>query len=672
MDRRTSWIGLALAVVAAVVAGVALLLRPEAPPPPVMEVDAAPAPAAMAERPVARDMFADAQRGGAYGGRVLDAETDAPIVYADVFLVGKAAPRTVAFHILEGEDPIEVQNIGDYETVGRVKTDAAGAYSIAGGEATVVALAAWAKGYEPTLEAHVKEAPLKPGRDHVFRLKRQGHLRGLVVDAVTKEPVPYAKVEVILQGKAHQDHFGADPYNPANSWPVFKSWVDRELGPAVWGLSPQVGDLGFTLDTKRDGKFDFGPLMHEVQVEVIITHPEYKWTEFDPEVRFESDRPDQQKPVRRRLVVPSGQIVEKTYALVKGKEIRGKVVDGEGKPIEGVDVHLEHVVQYAQHWMYRMRARKATTDAAGKFRVAGLDYGPYSLRMEHPSFDSVYWPGVAEGSDGVYRVEQTGGWVSGTVTGGPADEEGRVMVLNVFLQPRDGKGPIRPARVPVHEKQWAVEKVKPGRYAVWATAGDWVSAQVEVDVQRERGATAELVLARGGDLSVSVRARDGSPVDPVVVELDVVMPDGSTRPAASLVTRAGSARAGGLTPGRYRARARAQGFMPGASEPVDVAAEGVAVLPPIVLARQSTLQIKFPIRDEEGRAVGGDRDVHLSVSQDGQEFTPIHAVNLGRIPVPPGRVTLKATASDGREFEKTYDVEEGANVGVEIVLSRRP
>ncbi len=670
MSNRSQWIGLALAAVAALVAAVALFVRPEGPGPEVVPAEAPPVTAPKTAAPQDLGTFAGATKGGYYEGRVLDAADDSPVPDADVILGGKAEIEKKVIEGSEqitGGEPIEIQVVGDVKTVARAKTDALGRFRLAGGEAPVVFLFAYAKGFAPTLKAHTTDEPLKPGNDHVIRMKRPGHLRGHVVDAVTKEPVPYAKVEILLQTKANQEHLGVDAFTPENSFSKYFRWVREELGPIVWDTAPKEGDQGFTLSTGRDGTFDFGPLTEQVQVEVIVTHPEYKWTEFDPDVTFKGLPSDQSKPVKRRLVIPPGQTVEKTYELVKGKEVKGRVVDQSKRPVAGVDVSLEHVVQYAQHWMYRVRARRTTTDENGRFRIAGLDYGPYSIRMEHPSFDTAYFSGVKEGSDVEYRIE-TGGWIGGAIEGGQTDKP--LFQVDVFLAPQDSKGPTRQARVAVHERRYAVEKVKPGRYLVWAKTGGWVSTPATVEVDSETGATADLRLTMGGGLEVQIRDHDGAAVDPAVADLEAILEDGSLRMAGSLVSRGGLAHASGLLPGRYRVKARANGFVATTSETVEVKPEGYVVVAPIVLPRQSWLQVVSVSKDAPGRPVAG-MEVHLSLSQDGGEFVPLLPLTLGRIPVQPGRVTLKGIATDGREFEGTYDVNEGETVRVEIVLSER-
>jgi carboxypeptidase family protein len=288
------------------------------------------------------------------------------------------------------------------------------------------------------------------------------------------------------------------------------------------------------------------------------------------------------------------------------------------------------------------------------------------LRMDHHSFETEHFHGVKDGTEvALYQLE-TGGWIEGTVAG---EASGKSFLADVHLQPTGDRGPVRHAKnLRVQDGKFAVERVKPGEYALWMVSGDLVSAPVLVTVDGERRASVQVALTRGGGFSLEVRDGQGAAVDPASVDLHVLDAAGAERRGSTVVARAGRAQSTGLLPGRYRARVRAIGYAPAATEPFDVPPEGTVTVPAVTLARQSWVQIGG-LRDAEGQPVAGV-DVQLSVSENGRPEARVRPLDLGRIPVAAGKVTLRAVAGDGRKFEQTLDVEEGKTVTVEIVLSR--
>jgi hypothetical protein len=649
---------------------VAFFLRPSPPAPPVVDAE----PAARPPPPTVREADPATQptAGGSYDGRVVDPDGRG-VADADVMLVAAGGSHRVSVEGLEGPDdePLEVPVFQAFQTAARTKTNDAGLFRLTAGDARVLAIFAYAKGFTPTFKAHTADAPLLPGRKHEIRLERPGWLRGRVVDAATQEGVPGALVTVYLQGKANQETPGPEAFGPGNQFGAFQTWVVREVGSLVWGIEPTGNDAGFSFPTATDGTFAFGPLTSEAQLEVVVTHPEYAWTDFDPTVKFPKGRGEKPDERVRRLVVPAGETVERTYPLVRGREVNGRVIDQRTRdPIEGVVVSLDHVTQYHQHHWYRVRARTARTDADGRFHLAGLSFPPYVLRMEHPSFDTEHFHGVKDGPEvATYQIE-AGGWIDVVVEGEPVTGERgkKSFQAEAHLQPAGGRGPTRRARVAVRDGRFSVEKVKPGAYSIWLTAGDLVSAPVAVTVAAERGETATVTLSRGGGFGLSVRDASGAPVDPVTVEIEVLDAQGGARRAGAVVARAGRAQAAGLLPGRYRAAVRAPGYASATSEPFEVRTEGAAEVPAVTLVRQSYLQIAG-VRDAEGGAAA-PLDLRLEVTEGEGKARVVRPLDLGRIPVAPGKVTLVAVADDGRRFERTFEVAEGKTETVEIVLAR--
>lgn len=674
--RRLIAVAATVAVAAGVGALVVLLRRPPVEPVHVEDLDARPVPVE-APRPTTTDQFADTTLGGTYAGVVVD-EKDRPVPDADVVLVAVDADAKIVMETVDADgvgDAIELPVFGDYRTAARGKTDASGRFTLAAGGARVVALVAWERAFAPGLLAHTKDVPLRPGAGHVVRVARAGWLKGRILDQATSAPVGGADVIVYLQHRANQgDRAGPEPLSPTNSFGVFQRYVGHVLGPMVWGLEPPPGDTGFHVRATADGWFTFGPLMREVQVEVVITHPDYMWTDNDPDKRFESDQGGQlgRKDVARkvRTVVEPGETKEVTYYLQQGKEVRGTVVDPDGKPIDGVVIALEHVAQYAQHWRYRTHARTGRTDAKGRFRIAGLSFEPYVLRFTHPTFDTEYFPGVKAGSDEVYKIQSAGGWVELTVVGGPEEEGGakKPWAGRVIVEPLAAAGTRKQEGAIVRDGKVTVERLRPGAYEISVVSGTQISTPARVDVRSGEATQAEVTMSVGGGVRIPVRDAAGKPVDPAEVHLYLATKsETAPRRVAVLVAREGMAASDGLLGGTYTAEVTAMGFVPTEVEAFEVASGRPTTLPPVVLRRQAYLRLTG-VTGEDGRGV--TVDTVLYIGENGAEPTRRRTQDAGLLPVKPGQVILRAETADGRRSEQTLDVPDGATVPVEVRVAR--
>lgn len=673
MNRRVLLV--LLFVVFALVAGAVAYRWTRPTDGPTYVVDAEPrdlGPAPVKDTP---NEWASAREGGVYAGTVVEAEGGAPIPDALVLLVATDdSQRIVLENGVTADGGGEVQDIpvyGNFRVAARERTNAKGEFRLSAGADRIVALFAYEPGHGPGMRAHMRSDPLAPGAGHVLKLAKAGAFVGTVVDRVTRAPVAKADVAIFLQHPANQDERGTVPFESTSSFGRFQTFVSQVLGPLVWGIEPRGNDGALHLETDRDGRFSLRPLMREVQLEIVLTHPDYAWTDGDPEVALEKDNPgtDPNAKVltrKRRTVVPPGQVVERTFELERGKEISGTVTDDLGVPFEDVRIYLEHVAQYAQHHFYRTRTRDAKTDARGRFRIAGLSYGPYTLRMTHPAFEQKYFQQVPEASDQTYRIPR-GGWIDVEVTGGRDDRAD--FAADVRLS-RVGGGDlvVRKERVAVRDRRFGLMKVDPGRYDLMLSSGTLVSAPVRLEVLAGAGASASLDLRAGGGFVVSVTNTSGAPLDPVSGQIELVVPDGPPRRAGVAVSRRGMLQVEGLTSGRYQVELRAAGYVTKRTEPFDVVAERMTPLPTVALPRPGFVKIAS-VKDEQGRPPGeGVIRAFTIVDADGTQvpFGALGATNS--IPVKPGVTTVRVTTTDGRVFEAKLDVTEGATLPVDVVL----
>ena len=373
--------------------------------------------------------------------------------------------------------------------------------------------------------------------------------------------------------------------------------------------------------------------------------------------------------------VPSALGLALAIALASpvAAQVSGTVVDPQGKPIEGVEIALEHVAQYSQHWRYRTHARTGRTDAKGRFRIAGLSFDPYVLRFSHPTFDVEYFPGVKAGSDETYKVQSAGGWVDLTVHGGPEENgEKKPWSGRVIVEPREASGTRKQDGAMVRDGKVVVERLKPGNYDISVVSGTQISNPARVLVKSGESTAAEVTMQVGGGIRMAIRDATGKAIDPAEVHLFVVTvgPDGKrdeSRRIAVIVAREGQATTDGLLAGRYTAEVSALGFVPTEVPAFDVAPGRPTSLPPVVLRRQAYLKLTG-IVGEDGRGV--TVDTVLYVGEDGAEPTRRRTQDAGLLPVRPGSVILKAETADGRRSEQTLDVPDGATVPVEIRVSK--
>ena len=667
----------ALLVLAAVaLAGglyVLLSLRKATAPSPDFDIPSA--PAASGQRPTATAVPRETT-GGVFEGVVVDAK-GAPVHDADVLLAGKLnrtvrVPNPILSNDPKAEVPdLEVQQV-DYETVATTKTDRDGRFRAAAGDSVIVALFAIEPSHAPGLLASNPPGNgLKPGADHTIVLPDAGWLKGKVVDAVTKEPVRGADVSLNLQTRASQgETAGPEPWTERNGFAAFQGYVAREIAPRLWQAVPIQGDPAIHRYTPSDGTFTFGPVMSEVQIEVVVTHPEYAWTDTDQEVFFKEDNPTRkegQKPLgrKKRLVVPPGQTVERTWELVKGQEIKGRVEDDHGQPIPDVEVQLSHIAQYAQHSWYRDHTRNARTDSDGRFRIAGLSFPPYALHLSHPGFGTADFPRVDAGSDKTYTIEQAG-WIEGTVTGGTIDRALYEAILS--LDPYSGLVQRARVHVTVKDGHFEAKNVPAGRYSASLIAGTWISAPVDLVVESGKPSSYEARLQTGGSVTIAAVDGHGSALDPFSADLEVVGSDGrSLRGAGSAVGRKGTALATSLPAGRYRARLHSPWYEETVTEPFDVAADKTTAVGPVTLRKHGWIRIQS-VKDERG-GVPEDVRIDLYLAQGGGEYAQTRAGDAGLVPVTAGTVKVKAEASDGRRFEQSYEVGEGETVAVDVRIT---
>lgn len=600
----------------------------------------------------------DAPKGGVYAGIVVN-EAGNPIPDARVLLVRFNAGDDFigTSQTATNFDPAKVPTIGDFQISGdEQKTDALGRFRIASGARDRVQYAvAWKELFSPGVKRTGK-----PEDEVRIVLKQGGLLNGKVVDP-SGRAVAGAIVDIYLQQKskplAEGQHEVVKPSLPAEMG-LLGSFLGKVLGPKVWGVQPSATEAIRT-GTASDGTFHFGPVDDSVQIWVVITHPDYMWTEFD--------RGEDQ--LVRRPVLEPGQTLERTYVLREGNWIEGRVVseDDPNRGVADVLIRLEHVVGYAMHPWYKIRTRNAVTREDGSFRLAGLAQGPYVATITHPSFGSKFQPQIPENTKGLVWIVKGQGAIHGELLGlAERPLGGRVeLVLEPMGSAVQGPGKTLRNQFVVLSQQntFDAPKIDPGEYRASVRAGSFASAPQTVTVEPHKTAHLSFETAGSGTLSVRVEDRQGKRVDPVTLTLVRQESDGKESTLGTFTTRGGVLNEQPVLPGSYRLDAWAANFLPGKSEPFTVALRQSVALPTIVLRRPGWMKL-LSLVDERDRA---PKEAQLEIREGDGEFRPV-VIRAADLQVAPGPLTVRITSDDGLVFEQAYEVEEGKVVEVRAVL----
>jgi hypothetical protein len=585
-------------------------------------------------------------KGGVYGGTVVDAQ-GAPIPRAEVLLVAQDAgeiPSPAAAASPETWDPSQVAVVGP-RLAGEGLADAQGRFQVAADAKSAVAYVLAHRGGYMVSGVRVD----RPRTDLRIVLQGAGEVVGTVVDAETNAPVAGADVAINVQSRQNTSRNA-----PPHPLVALQHWVTEVLGPRVWGI-PYRGDVSLHVTTDQEGGFRFAPIGNEVQLEFVVTHPEYAWTEHDLEGGT----------LRPRTVVEPGQTVRRTFRLQKGKFIAGTILDRQQKGVPDVLVQVEHVVQRSQHWWYRDRMRIAKSGRDGSFRVAGLSHGNYTVTLRHPSFGSKVIHDVPENNDQLkWEVENVGA-LDGLVEG--LDRPTLQAKVELLLEATDSKAASSGSKRTVTldaKGGFHLPNLEPRRYSAWVRAGNRSSVPQEVEVPAGGVASVTFVLGGGGAIEMDVLDATGRGIDPASVTLLRAGDGAQEQPIAQFVSRAGRVDADGISPGRYRLLVRSEGYVPQETQAFEVADRARVRLDPVRLSKQAYLKIG---RFDVAPRLRAER-VDVTVQEGDAKPRSVQREMQGQRPIPvaPGRVVVRAVGTPSGSFEKVLDVPDGATVTVDV------
>ena len=249
---------------------------------------------------------------------------------------------------------------------------------------------------------------------------------------------------------------------------------------------------------------------------------------------------------RLTLTLASGEAT----ARLGAERISGRVVDAGGAPVAGALVNA-HASDSAE---WKSASGQATTDAAGRFAVEGLDPGRHTVTASHTGYAARTADPVAAGAADVVLDLQRGVSVSGRVI--EAEGGAPVPAFNVIVARRDG--PVKEISVASHavvdaEGRFTVPDLGPGDYRVRATAyGHAPSRPLDVTVDGSATAPLEIRLGRGGKLAGKlVEASGGAPIEGARISLETTLDSSTAAPAVvnALTNAQGDFELTGVPPG---------------------------------------------------------------------------------------------------------------------------
>lgn len=235
----------------------------------------------------------------------------------------------------------------------------------------------------------------------------------------------------------------------------------------------------------------------------------YRLGGLDPgPTRFTVEHPEYRRLVREHEVAPGHAGVD--FQLRRGGEIVGRVVDSEGRGVAGARVTARPP---SEGYSTLDTGRSVATAADGRFRIAGLSEGSYTVGAEKAGYAAAQTErpiALGDGPAAPVELRLTRGVsVAGRVLGLGFDELSRVRIVG--LQPQR---PTPPAAAEAdYEGRYRLPGLRPGDWTVIARVDDG-GKTVHESVHLEPGAgEVRLDLDFGGGLTLSGRVvRGAAPV----------------------------------------------------------------------------------------------------------------------------------------------------------------
>ena len=380
------------------------------------------------------------------------------------------------------------------------------------------------------------------------------------------------------------------------------------------------------------------------------------------------------------------------FKLERGLSLAGRIVNGDGDPIDGAQVYTQFVGQSGQ--ADYVPAQMSGED--GRFSISGLRAGRYLLRASKQGFGRPAMTNVDAGDSEVVMKLSAVPVARGIVIDADTGEALKSCYLTVSRSPellRLRRRDSQRLRSEDGRFEVPLDRINAGATTVWifGLAPGYAGGSVEVALRppdRPRKPLPASVdglvlrLRRGASVVGRVVDAEGTAIPNAQVELRALakagdqvraraMQDAQGYAVTALTAADGSFKATGLLAGEYAVTARHASYAMGrAAESVEVAETGQASIPDLRLGRGA--RVHGVVFDDEGRPEEGAK-VTL-VSREGRGTSLMLRTGLSGSydfrNVPPGSYWLNVIERRGLSTYKPQDLVGGRTpiLGLELSL----
>ncbi len=268
--------------------------------------------------------------------------------------------------------------------------------------------------------------------------------------------------------------------------------------------------------------------------------------------RVEASAPGWIGEAIEQVEMKEGEVRELTIKLQPGQRIAGRVEDGEGGSLAGVEIDYWSSSGMDTGPSLYLVERKSVTNSDGRFDLNELREGVYSVTASREGYIKNTRDDVATGTDNLLMVLRKGYVITGVLQGDLED-----LGSPVRLDFKKGKWGSFSRSVDLDpENSFSVSDLERGSYNIRIKSGDYISDwAVNIPVVSEnRPVPVVLTVYRGA--SISGRVVDGKtniPLENVRVDLD---PVNGTRGDIDTTDEEGMYEFKALPAGNYRLAAR--------------------------------------------------------------------------------------------------------------------
>ncbi len=252
------------------------------------------------------------------------------------------------------------------------------------------------------------------------------------------------------------------------------------------------------------------------------------------------------------LTVSDSTDMVRDIRMGAGLSIAGTVLDGDSRPVPGATISVQrfHAGEFVQ--------ASAKADADGRFRLAGVGAGAYSLTARFGSMAPTTLAGVEAGDQLVVVTLLSRGGITGRVfdvaTNGPITDFSVKMSKSA-----EGAGAIgfdlssmgEGAKFKDPDGRFTMKDLDPGEYTLTVKADGFVRYRSDVTIAPDSSIDVQIPMDIGGAVDGYVRDHDGKPIEGARVRQ--VVEDGDSQNLVA-VSFAGEGGEGGVmtsfSPGR--------------------------------------------------------------------------------------------------------------------------